>query len=150
MAKNILALAAIAAVPFLFVAGAASAAKPGSTDPYQIDAVIGGCEQPFKDLEASLKGMYGENPAPKKQSVIDGLVSKDYGADQKTDQRKYAEALSLLAQIEDKATYLYSLTGKDMQISAAAYDAIIGYVSSAPTLEGPAAGIATACVQGLQ
>ncbi|MCC4114368.1 hypothetical protein LLG90_03275 [Aromatoleum toluclasticum] len=152
MAMNIRTLVALGAVPFLLSAGAANAAKPNTEPPGQYDlyAYESGCEDHFAGLDAVLRGMYGATPSDKQRSVIDGLVSKDYGADQKTDQGKYPEALGLLGQIEDKALYLYSLTGKSMEISAATYEAIMAYVSAEPMLDGTLKGTASNCVQSLQ
>lgn len=150
MARKIRTLVAAVAVPLVLFAGIASAGKPGTVAPnipYDIGFTIGGCEESLVGLESAVKAMYGAEPKGKQVSIIDNLVSKVYGADQKVDQGKPLEAVGLVAQVEDKAFYLMSLpTSKELAISAEAYDVIIAYASSEPTGDGTLKGLAAQCV----
>lgn len=144
MARKIRTLVAAVAVPLVLFAGIASAGKP--IVPYNILLVEGGCEESLVGLESAVKAMYGANPNDKQLSVIGNLASKIYGADQKLEQGKPVEAVGLVAQVEDKAFYLVSLTGKGMALSAPSYDAIMDYASSEPTGDGTLKGLAAQCV----
>lgn len=150
MANKILTLVAAVSVPLVLFAGIANAGKPGTVAPnipYDIGFVIGGCEESLAGLESALKGMYGAEPKDKQVSIIDNLVSKVYGADQKIDQGKALEAVGLVAQVEDKAFYLMSLpTSKELGISADIYNGIMAYASSEPTGDGTLMGLAAQCV----
>lgn len=99
MAQNIRTLVALVSVPVLLTAGAANAAPP--TVPYTFKSACAGEFQKVADAINSAT-FYGKNIDGNR----DGLLSKDYGGDQKTDQRKYAEAEGLLWQIETKVNDL--------------------------------------------